>query len=227
MMHHKYCNGPEWKAYEELVYQRPKMFTESDQLPIVLDRAIVNDFVERTKIKVGVLYHGAYHYLVVDLIQAQDGTCYPYERILPATETGAVVALTICDDKFILLKQFRHAIRDSQFCFPRGFGELDLSAVENVKKEVQEELGASVFRYSYLGEVTADSGLLSNQVSVFVCHIESFEKKCFYEGIEDIVALTESELERWIADEKITDGFTLSAYSLYRCKVASGTVLFR
>lgn len=224
-MTYKYCSGPEWQAYEELAYQRPKMFAESDQIRIVLNRSIVNDFVEKTRIKVGVLYSSPYHYLVVDLIQEKDGTYYTYERILPAIETGAVVALTIYNEKFVLLKQFRHAIRESQFCFPRGFGEPDLSAEENVKKELQEELGASIRRYAYLGDVAADSGLVGNLTSVFVCEIETFEKRCFYEGIEDVTMLTADEMKNWIAEGKITDGFTLSAYSLYLCKTMNENTL--
>lgn len=166
----------------------------------------------------GVLYSSPYHYLLVDLIQQKDGTYYTYERVLPAIEAGAVVVLTNYDEKLVLLKQFRHAIRESQFCFPRGFGEPGLSAEKNIKKELQEELGASIRQYAYLGDVAVDSGLVGNLVSVFVCEIETFEKRCFHEGIEDIIMLTVDEMKNWIAEGKITDGFTLSAYSLYCCK---------
>ena len=68
----------------------------------------------------------------------------------------------------------------------------------------------------YLGNIIADSGILSTQTAVFVCEVEDIQKEYGYEGIEDIVFLTPKELETWISNKKITDSFTLSAYSLYK-----------
>lgn len=35
---------------------------------------------------------------------------------------------------------------------------------------------------------------------------------------KDEAELTEDELDTWIAEEKITDGFTLAGYSMYQAK---------
>lgn len=217
-MEEKYSDGIEWSAYEELQRERPELFAKSSQIPIVTDRDCVDKFVRETGEKVGVLYQSAYHCLVVDLIQNADGTLYTYERMMPKVKTGAVVAVAVQDGKFVLLRQYRHAIRESQYCFPRGFGEEGISPEENVKKELGEEISASVTECAYLGEVVADSGILGNKVSVFVCQVQHVEERASYEGIEKLVFLTQEELQKWIADGKITDGFTLAAYSLYCCE---------
>ena len=82
--------------------------------------------------------------------------------------------------------------------------------------EVLEKLHAHITKTQYLGNIIADSGILSAQTAVFVCEVEDIQKEYGYEGIEDIVFLTPKELETWISNKKITDSFTLSAYSLYK-----------
>ena len=102
-MGERYSDGIEWGEYEELQKERPELFAESTQIPIVTDRDRVDKFVQETGEKVGVLYRSAYHYLVVDLVRNLDGTLYTYERLIPAVQTGAVAAVTIQDGKFVLL----------------------------------------------------------------------------------------------------------------------------
>lgn len=104
------------------------------------------------------MYSSEYHYLLVDLIRNPDGKLYTYERILPVVPSGAAMAVTIQNGLFVLLRQYRHAIRTSQYSFPRGFGKGTLT-VRKCQKEVHEEIGATVIKCEYLGEVVADSGL--------------------------------------------------------------------
>lgn len=93
---------------------------------------------------------------------------------------------------------------------------------KNVKKELLEEIGAVQVEETYLGKVLPDSGILANQVDVFMCKVSNVEVKSFYEGIQDVVLLNEAELDEWILKKKIEDGFTLAAYSLYKVNKANG-----
>lgn len=214
----KWSERPEWKLYQDLMVERPELFAEMEQLSIVTDRDVVDRFVEESGKRIGVLYKSEYHLLVVDLVCGENGRLFAYERAIPAVEHGAVVVLTIFRGKFVLLKQWRHAIRSVQYAFPRGFGEKNLTAEENARKELREELGTEICKCEYLGTVIADSGFLGNQVSVFACEVPQVERKYRYEGIEDVVMLTPEEMDKWIAGEKITDGFTLAAYGMYQCR---------
>lgn len=210
-----YLRSPEWCAYLQLREERPEAFLPSSQLPIETDEKIVQQYVEETGKKIGVLYQSAYSLLVVDLIQDARGGYFTYERILPAVTTGAVVAAAICEGKFVLLKQYRHALRAYQYAFVRGFGEPGISPAENVKQEIKEETGADILNVQYLGNVVADSGLCGNKADVYLCEVQNIDCQYHYEGIEDLVLLTEDELKVWIQEGKINDGFTLAAYSLY------------
>lgn len=108
-------------------------------------------------------------------------------------------AMKICR----LLKQFRHAPRKFQYAFPRGFGEPEITSEENVKKELLEEIGAVQVEETYLGKVLPDSGILANQVDVFMCKVSNVEVKSFYEGIQDVVLLNEAELDEWILKKRL------------------------
>ena len=124
--------------------------------------------------------------------------------------------VTMCNGKFILLQQYRHAIRREQYGFPRGFAETDLTANANAQKELSEELGTVSTVQIPLGKIAPDSGLTGSCVDVFLTEIDHYSAAKGHEGIQRHVELTEAELEKMIADGSIDDGFTLGAYTLYK-----------
>uniref|UniRef100_UPI000E545306 NUDIX hydrolase n=3 Tax=Amedibacterium intestinale TaxID=2583452 RepID=UPI000E545306 len=182
---------------------------------------ILEDYEIKHDVKLGVVYKSDFNIHVVDLIEKKNTKgkvigYYPYERLLPVVKTGAVVVVTKCRGKFILLKQFRHSIQESQYCFVRGFGELNIAAEDNAMKELREEIGARGIREKKtIGCIAADSGIIGNKVTVVYVEIDSFSKGNMHEGIEEILLLNEEEMEKYIVNNKINDGFTLSAYMLY------------
>lgn len=224
-MSEAYSHSPQWIAYQKLIKERPDAFTPSEELEIVVNEAVVEQFVRETGIKIGVLYQSAYRILAVDLVRDPAGALFAYERLLPAVPSDGVVAMTVQDGRFILLRQFRHALRGEQYAFPRGFGEPGLTPEENVKKEIREELQADTVSLRYLGRLSTDSGLSGGYASVYLCGVTGAKTVCGYEGIQEMVCLTGGELEQWIREGRITDGFTLSAYSLYQCKKESGDMI--
>lgn len=204
--------------YFELVEQRPEEFKDIPYLHIELNRKKIEEYVEKTGTQIGVVFQNNYNIMTVDLICGEDGFCYPYQRILQAAQGKAVVCVPVYREKFILLRQYRHALRDVQYAFPRGYGEDGLTVRENAAKELEEEIGAVIDTAELLGEVVADSGLSGNRVQTLLCHVKQVETKKGYEGIDEIVMLTKDELECWIKNGRINDGFTLSAYALYCMK---------
>lgn len=210
-----YTQGNEWTAYIQLKKERPKEFLENPYFPIVMDPEIIENYVRETGKKIGVVYASKYNLLVVDLIQSKNGSFYTYERLLPAVEHGAIVILASYKNKIVLMRQYRHSLHDYQYAFPRGFGENGISVEENLRKELREELGAIVKSYSHLGAVVADSGVSDNLVDVYKCELSSLEEQVGHEGIDSICLLSKKEMETWIREGIIQDGFTLSAWALY------------
>lgn len=209
---------PEWKRYLELVKERPECFCNTGPIQIVTDWVIVSEFQERTGKTIGVCYESRFNMLVVDLVYECDGKYFAYERLLPAVRKGAVVCVPIYGDKYILLKQYRHAMRNFQYAFPRGYAERNASAKENACKEIGEELGAKTGEMQHVGCVVADSGISGQTVDIFQCEILNYQIQENHEGIVDAVVVTGEELTDMICNKEISDGFTLAAYSYLRAK---------
>ncbi len=207
-----------WNEYFKLMDLRPELFSESSLINIETDINAIKKFEQETSKHIGVLYHSSYNMLIVDLIKDLNGRYYAYERIIPSSSGKAVVVLTKYMDKFVLLKQYRHAIRDYQMCFVRGFGENEFSAEENAVNEIKSEIKGDIRKIEYLGELSTDSGLTSNKVSYFMCEINSFECSEAHEGIDNIILIGQNEMEESIKNGGITDSFTVSAYCLYLLK---------
>ena len=215
--------SPEMKRY--LRYRKDakheELFAKSDLYPIatidsIEEKKRLTRLEEKFDYHFGLVYQSRYNTLLVDPIEA--GTSYfPYERVVPSSGKDGVVMLTKCKDNFIMLKQYRHAPRQYQYSFPRGFAEPDYTPAENACRELREELHAVITKTPLLlGRVISDSGLTSTQVYVFLAEIDSYMfDTTIHECIEEIIEIPESEMANWVGKNMTTDGFSLSAYALY------------
>lgn len=224
-----YAESTELKNYY-LDRNNSKLFADSDIYPIANESYAVElaKQEEITGHPFGKIYESPYNTLLVDPIMKKNPgkgelRFFPYERVVPKNGNGVVMMVT-CHGKFILLKQFRHALRRTQIGFPRGYGEKGISPKDNAKKEIREELGEDAVVNGdpiKLGVVTPDSGLSASSAEVFLVDVEKYDKSSREEGIVEILELTEQELEDRICrvkddENRIDDGFTLAAYTLYK-----------
>lgn len=122
---------------------------------------------EDKKRRIGVIYESSYNMLLVDLVYEREGQYFAYERIVPTAIDSAVVVLPIYMENIIIMKKYRHAIRECQYAIPRGFAEDNITVEDNVKKELWEEIGAKTGKITYLGEIVADSGLSGGHVEAY------------------------------------------------------------
>ncbi|MGI6229935.1 MAG: NUDIX hydrolase [Tractidigestivibacter sp.] len=161
----------------------------------------------------GIVYESQYNTLVVDPVESGEG-CYPYERVVPTAGNGVVI-VPRHGEKYVLLRQGRHAIRQEQLGFPRGHSELDSNGKTDVSRELSEELRATPRGDAKLvGDVTPDSGLTSSVVGIYLVDIDGYDANVGHEGIQDAVELTAEELRAKIASGEIEDGFTIAAFTL-------------
>lgn len=206
-----------WKKYTEIMKERPEEFRQSEFINIVLDEQEFKEYYSQNKKSIGFIYESEYNILLVDLIK-ENGMYYTYDRFLPKVREGAVLIIPRYDDKFILLDQYRHSLRDFQLAFPRGFGSEGQSAQENALKELKEELGAEIKSLKYIGMVAGDSGISGRKAAIYLSDVSTYRLNYKYEGIKDIITLSEEELNHKIENNEIDDGFTLAAYCLYKSK---------
>ena len=184
----------------------------------VKDSGVVRNLLRMEELfhqKYGLVYRSSWHTLLVDPISSGEGNFFPYERVLPSANDG-VVMVTKHNDNFMLLKQFRHAIRREQYSFPRGFAEPNSTPQENAVRELQEEIGAVVTKSPVpLGRIAPDSGLTGGCAFVFMVEVDEYRTSSGHEGIKEIIEVSKAELSTMILEGRIDDGFTLGAYQLY------------
>lgn len=199
-----------------LMKERVSDFVDGE-FKIISDKQTLMKYEKENECHLGVVYESQYHIMVKELVFVNGGLC-EYERILKCNTGNAVVVIPVYNDKFVLLNQFRHATRGYQLCFPRGFGERNLSSYENSEKEIKEELKCDVLSNKIIGTVVADSGICGERVFVHLCEITQPRTMCNYEGIKNIHCVDKENLSLLIHSGKITDGYTLSAVCLYCAK---------
>lgn len=234
-VHINYVRSEPLKRYMSLQSERKYLFSKSDEYPIVdfCCNSSEKDWVLKNLMRqeelfgyqYGVVYTSKFNTMVVDPIDSRKACnddrkislYFPYERVVPTSGTDGVVMIPKFEDKYILIKQYRHAIRSEQYSFPRGYAEQGGTPEANAVRELREELNAEIIiNTTPLCRVAANSGLTSTQAHVYLVEIGDYSPSVGHEGIIESVSLTESELDKWIKEGKINDGFTLSAWSLLK-----------
>jgi ADP-ribose pyrophosphatase len=188
--------------YFSLMKLQSQLFTNDNAvLNIIFDQKIIAEWETKKEkeleenglpvewAKIGVLVNDPYNIIVRDLVQFPNGEMNGYIRsFAAATLKGGkgVVVLPEYEGKILLLYQYRHPTRQRHYEAPRGYGEPNLAAEENAHKEIAEETGGTVKKLVSLGQFHSNTGYESASVK---------------------------ELEEWIVNEKITDSFTIAAYT--------------
>lgn len=205
-------------AYLDFIQEYGLPYDSSDVMRIITNYDELMQYSVSHNRQIGVIYKSEYNIFVVDLVENVRGERFTYERIVKTRRGNSVVIIPVYSNQYVLLKQFRHATGGYQYAFPRGYGEPDITIEENAKKEISEELNATASSVKMIGKVVADSGICGEEVSIVQCRINNIEVDGIYEGIQDYLLLSSKEIEEYIKSNLITDGFTLSAWILYKDK---------
>ncbi|MDE6785361.1 MAG: NUDIX domain-containing protein [Ruminococcus sp.] len=202
--------------YLDFIKEYGLPYKTSDIMRIITDYDELVTYSDVHNVNLGLIYKSNYNIFVVDLVENVRGERFTYERIVKTRRGNSVVVVPMIEDKFVLLKQFRHTLGNYQFAFPRGYGEPDISVEDNVKKEISEELNASASEIEIIGKVVADSGICGEAVNVIRCKINQLHVDGIYEGIKTYYLMSSTEINQYIKSGLITDGFTLSAWSILK-----------
>jgi 8-oxo-dGTP pyrophosphatase MutT (NUDIX family) len=221
--HIDFVTTKELQSYIQYRKQHPEYFTPSEAVPLADTSRpqTVRNLIRSMEIyhqNFGLVYRSQYNTLLVDPISDQGESYYPFERILPTAGNGVVMAVRN-EGKFLLLKQYRHALRAEQYSFPRGYAEPGATPLENVRRELAEELHATVSRPPIsLGFLEPDSGLTSRRIEVVAVEADDFQASIGHEGILDVRKVSLSELEDMIRSGLVTDGYTVGAVELWKLR---------
>lgn len=169
--------------------------------------------------RVGIAYQDQYTFLLRDAVRFGDGSLGTYIRSVdPDGGAPGVIVLPIYEGNVVLVRHFRHAMRQWRIELPRGFGEKGFSNEENARRELKEEIDAEVERIISLGMAEPDGGVSAQGVALFFAELKSVGAPSEAEGISHVMLTPMPEFERLIADGDIVDGFTLSAYARVKAR---------
>jgi len=132
--------------------------------------------------------------------------------IVPLTPTG----------RTILLKQFRFPTNQSSWEVPMGGINAGETAEAAAHRELREEVGLCATDLVPIGRYRPAPGLTPQATTVFVARVADEQLDAAVaswvgsEEIEEVSACAPADCARMIADGRVTDGFSLSAFMLLR-----------
>ena len=123
-------------------------------------------------------------------------------------------------DRFVLVKQYRHGIDDLTLEGPAGVVEEGEDPLDTAKRELLEETGYSSDKWTTLGRVSANPAFMNNYCSIFLaenCKKTSGQNLDPFEEI-DVVLKSKAELKKLIESQEVDHCLFISAIGLYQIK---------
>jgi ADP-ribose pyrophosphatase len=174
--------------------------------------------VDKRWVMIGVIAEDSWGVVLRDAVRTPDGKLRVYRREMPAPDRSpGVVALTILEDKVVLLNHYRHALRRFSWELPRGFAERGESYEMTVRRQLKEEIQSPVRELSSLGFVDPDGGKLGDSVHICTARIDEIGNPERSEAIERYELINVDELFRRVRANEITDALTLAAIGKAYC----------
>lgn len=214
--------------YLEFMKEFPELFALAPDAPwrIETDPRLIENWTNQQPAvlkEIGVLWEDAFYIILRDLIVTKKGQTFGHLRFV---ERGclkgnrSVAVLPMLGNKVLLLTHYRYPITSWSCEVPRGFGEENISPRSNMLKELQEEMNITkVEEIIDLGHFYPQSGSNSTDTNLYLVRLAADEAiKANEEQISNIVKLTVSEFEQWLAQGKNTDSFTLATYALAKAR---------
>jgi len=210
-------------GYARLMRERPELFgnapdsgievlTAPDEIAAAQEsarRARAGRGMDVSDLRVGVLATDPYMTIVRDAVRFSDGTLGLYNRIV---EVKSVAVLPLLARRPVLIRIFRHGLRDWSWEFPRGGCDPGESAEDTVRRELHEETGASVTALIPLGEFTPGGSSLAIRANLFAADIDGIGRPDRGDGIGEIKVFDTVDVERMIRASEMIDGFSLALF---------------
>ena len=223
------------RTFNDLKRTHPNLFTNSSaSFRIITDSDEINKWQNQRKLDlekkdqspewadIGIVFDDPYVIVLRDLVEFPNGSRGGYIRLYNRAylEGGAagVVILPEKDGKILLMHNFRHATRSWHWEIPRGFGEPGVSAEDQARAEMKEEIGVDVAGVVDLGPYFSNTGLEGNPITLFLAQLAAEGTANPEIGVDALRWVTVEELENMIVSGEVTDGFTIAAYTRAKLK---------
>jgi len=130
---------------------------------------------------------------------------------------GSTMIIPKMNDKFILVEQYRYLNDMFSIEFPCGSIEEGLDEISNARKELEEETGFTSDNLIKIGFFSPYNGVADELCSVFFTDNLKKVDSTPDETEEFVIHfLSEEEIDNLIKENKIWDGMTISAWTLFK-----------
>lgn len=158
------------------------------------------------------VYRHKYGTLFDDEVIGPRGDHARYARWHP--NFPGIVVVPVKHGRIGLLKIFRYCIQQPSLEVPRGLVDAGETTEQAATREMREETGYEAGSCRHLGEIYADTGLISRHIDVFVCQAGERSEKV-HDELESIAAevlwVTAEELREMISADQVRCGISLAA----------------
>lgn len=125
-----------------------------------------------------------------------------------------VLVVGIGKKGWILVRQYRYAVKQIMTEFPAGAIEKGETPLVAAKREFLEETGYAAARWTKLGTIFEQLSTNNCQGTVFLAQelADTREHKMREDGIDRVVLVNSAEIQSQIMNNKIVDAKTIAAY---------------
>lgn len=221
-MSSEFQGGP-GEPYFRMMRERPELFHNTDASGIEVltspDRIRAAQESARSArqmrgmdvsdLRVGVLATDPYMVVPRDAVRFVDGSLGLYNRIV---EVPSVAVLPLLDGRPVLIRIFRHGLRDWCWEFPRGGRDPGEPAETSVHRELREEIGANIRELIPLGAFTPGGSSLSIRANLYAARIDGIGEPQHADNISEVRVVDVEECEELVCSSQIIDGFSLALF---------------
>ncbi|MCI0486063.1 MAG: NUDIX hydrolase [Blastocatellia bacterium] len=158
------------------------------------------------------VYENQYGALYDDEVLFPSGASGRYIRYEWAAPYSIGILPVMKDGRLVLIRSFRHALRNWFIEIPKGFGSSEATPEDSAREELIQETGLSCANLRRMREVVNDPGFIANRMIIFIaedCECSQLPKPEPYEAIESSKAYSIDEIRRMIENGDIQDSVTL------------------
>ena len=160
-----------------------------------------------------IVYHGKVFKLIRENVTLENGTTTDVEFI---EHPGATAVIPFLDDnRIVLLKQYRHALKKHIWEIPAGTLDPQEEIISCAKRELIEETGYSAGQWHRLGEITPVPGYSNERIHIFLAtELQPADQNLDEDEVIQVQAVDFLKAIEMIGDGEIQDAKSIAGLFL-------------